>query len=48
VAVRAAAEEAGQGKVLLDVQGLKAMIADSEKGILDGVNLTIREGEVCF
>lgn len=33
-------------KILLEVQGLTAVVAESNKEILNGINLTIREGEV--
>ncbi len=34
------------GAVLLEVKNLHAKVAGEEKQILNGVNLTIREGEV--
>ena len=34
-------------KLLLEVKGLTAVIAESKQQILKGVNLTIYEGEVC-
>ena len=33
------------GKVMLEVSDLQAKVADSDKAILTGVNLTICEGE---
>lgn len=33
--------------VLLEVKGLKAKVAATGQEILQGVDLTIREGEVC-
>lgn len=38
--------EGGRGKVLLEVKGLTAIIEETGKEILKGVDLTIREGEV--
>eukprot|EP00271_Cylindrocystis_brebissonii_P008054 TRINITY_DN2207_c0_g4_i1.p1 TRINITY_DN2207_c0_g4~~TRINITY_DN2207_c0_g4_i1.p1 ORF type:complete len:370 (-),score=57.81 TRINITY_DN2207_c0_g4_i1:294-1316(-) len=36
----------GSGKVILEVRDLRAVISETDKEILKGVNLTIREGEV--
>jgi hypothetical protein len=39
---------AGAPKVLLEVKGLKAVVKESGKELLHGVDLTIHEGEVLF
>lgn len=39
-------KEENLGAVLLEVKGLRAVVADSGKEILNGVDLIIREGEV--
>jgi hypothetical protein len=36
------------GAVLLEVRNLHAKVAGEDKQILNGVNLTIREGEVSY
>ena len=43
---RCATVAAASGAVLLDVKDLEAKVAGSNKAILRGVSLTIREGEV--
>lgn len=40
------AASAADGKTLLEVRGLSAVVADSGKEILKGVDLVIKEGEV--
>mmetsp|Transcript_19682 Transcript_19682/g.54939 ORF Transcript_19682/g.54939 Transcript_19682/m.54939 type:complete len:298 (-) Transcript_19682:446-1339(-) len=40
------AHAAGSGEVILDIKGLRAKIVTTGQEILNGVNLTIREGEV--
>lgn len=39
---------AGTPKVLLEVRDLKAVVKESGKELLHGVDLTIREGEVSY
>lgn len=36
----------GEARVILEVQGLRAVVADTRQEILNGVDLVIREGEV--
>jgi hypothetical protein len=37
-----------EAPVILEVQGLRAVVADTRQEILNGVDLVIREGEVSF
>ncbi|KAG0569243.1 hypothetical protein KC19_6G076600 [Ceratodon purpureus] len=40
------AEKPSEARVILEVQGLRAVVADTRQEILNGVDLVIREGEV--